>query len=87
MTNQVKTGRQRLLEALGDRSHVHCHLPDGETASLTEALDWIDQLESRGERTAHMLSEGEQGTRVWLKHWPVDGVEPDWPEEWPEPQT
>lgn len=84
-TAELRTVRERLIEAARDLGSVVCRIPgDEEVVGLEEALAWLDRDLADGLAVDYRVvpDPGGEGGEIWLMHWDPSEPKPPWSEDW-----
>lgn len=82
---ELRTVRERLMEAVAELGPVVCRIPgDEEGVGLEEGLAWLDRSVAGGLAVDYRIvpDPGGEGGEIWLMHWDASEPKPPWSEDW-----
>lgn len=78
--------REAFLHAVRDADAVSCRVPGAEDpVDLAGGLRWLEASLKEGFAVDFRVVRSDGEVEVSLVRWDEDERQPDWPEEWPDP--
>jgi len=86
-TDESRALRSAVLDAVAGADSVLCYVPGWDPVDLQQGLDWLDRASRGGALVDYRVVHEGRGAKIWFKRWGLDDPEPDWGEEWEDPET